>query len=922
MIAGLSLFADAATRTTFELHRIQSVTDWIAPLVVFAVLSWFVIGMYLLDCVELGVRRAVLLGGLRLLALVGLLAIYLQPQWREEHDMVSNSQVVILADTSQSMQRADIVDDASVGTTTGGPQTRSEVVINELTQGDFLPRLRKTHDVHVYRFDQDDAPTPIATLAKFPQTEDTEAATTVDAQAQQASVDSAQGQLISASVALAAGFLVLVIYSMRKSGEDRPAAVLLIVGTILILGAFSLGVWSFTAHDGVSVRQMLSLPDVKEAEDSNDDEPQQDVTVDWNEELQARGSETRLGTSLARLIEEKRSGSLSGVVVLSDGQENAGIDTTEAAQLAAEADVPVHTIGFGSARKPQFVGIGDYAAPGRAMPDDPFEVSVYLHSRGYKDRKATVVLQQVEDDNAIAPTEDLGVFEEAKVTLGEEDENISQKFIIEGISTPGRYAFELGVIPPGETQVAELSRERFYVEVVLRKTKVFLIAGGPTREYRFLRNMLYRDKTSEVDVYLQSARDAVSQDANNVLTEFPKQIEKLFDYDCIVAFDPDWTALSAEQIDILTRWVSDEAGGLIVIPSLVHAGNPVSSWIHDPRTRDIQDMYPVVFHERFAQLNFQRGSAEKPAAISLTREGMAAEFLRPDKTKDSKQDDLRIWDRFLGVYGAYPVVGPKPGTTVFAHYDNPVPLSAGDQPIYMASHFFGAGRVFYLGSGELWRLRRFGEAKFDQLYINLVRYAAQGRLLRGSRRGDILLLEQSRYFVGDNVPVVAHLKNDQRQPLKVDEVTLFIFSPDGKTTQLALKPDANKEGMYRGQFPVRQRGDYRLALPLPESEEDPLSKMISVASSAAEDQRPERNDEVLGSLAKTTGGTYFVGFDAAMGSGGGESLFSLLTDQTQVTPQFGDTDQAWDQFWATWMMFFVCGILCLEWLLRRLLKLA
>ena len=43
------------------------------------------------------------------------------------------------------------------------------------------------------------------------------------------------------------------------------------------------------------------------------------------------------------------------------------------------------------------------------------------------------------------------------------------------------------------------------VQVVQRRSRVLLLAGGPTRDYRFLRNMLYRDKDVLVDVLLQTA---------------------------------------------------------------------------------------------------------------------------------------------------------------------------------------------------------------------------------------------------------------------------------------------------------------------------------------------------------------------------------------------------------------------------------
>ncbi|REJ90972.1 MAG: VWA domain-containing protein [Planctomycetota bacterium] len=915
MSGNLVTLADAGARTVFEFGRIQSPLDWLWPLAIFVVLAWFVIVMYVLDCVELGIRRAVLLGGLRVLALVGLLAIYLQPQWREQREIVSNSQVAVLVDTSQSMQRVDVGE----ATTASAGGSRSAAIVSEFTGGEFLADLRTAHDVAVYRFDQDDRPTALATLPKLPDVVANSSAAGAEQASLAASIATARGQLIFAIAALGLGFAGIVTYLGRKTNEDRFAAVLLVVSTVCLLASVSVAFWAFAAHEGVGLREVLALPEPSDAEVAAGDEQAKEASINWLESLEARGTETRLGTAVARLIEEKATGTLSAIVVLSDGQSNAGLDVAEGAALAAEADVPIHCLGFGSTQKPQFVAIGDYAAPSRAMPEDPFEITAYVQSRGFDGRDATVILQQVGADEGEEVGEDLGIFEEQEITLGDAEENLAVKFTVDGIPTPGRYALELGVVPPGKGEIDELTRQRFVVEVVLRKTKVLLIAGGPTRDYRFLRNMLYRDKSSEVDVFLQSARDAVSQDANRVLAQFPTEVEELFDYDCIVAFDPDWTTFTAPEIENLVRWVSDEAGGMIVIPSLVHAGNPVSSWIHEGHTSDLQQLYPVVFHERFAQLNFQRGATEKAAPIELTREGLAAEFLRLDKDATAGPN---IWEIFPGIYGAYPVVGAKPGATVYARYDDPMPQSAGDDPVYMASHFYGAGRVFYLGSGEMWRLRRYGDGVFEKFYINLVRHVSQGRLLRGSRRGDILLLEQTRYFVGDTVPVVAHLKDNQRQPLKLQSANLLIMRPNGESTQLVLSPDPNREGTYRGQFPARDPGDYQLVLPLPESIEDPLMKKITVETSGTEDQRPDRNDEVLSSLAQATGGQYYLGFAAAAGRSGDRPLSERIADRTQITPQFGDVDPAWSSLWAKSMMFLVCGLLCLEWLLRRILKLA
>ena len=80
---------------------------------------------------------------------------------------------------------------------------------------------------------------------------------------------------------------------------------------------------------------------------------------------------------------------------------------------------------------------------------------------------------------------------------------------------------------------------------------MLLVASGPTREYRFLRDQLHRDRTMKTDVLLQTAQAGISQDADNILTEFPSTREELYQYDCIVAFDPDWTQLDAAQVELL-----------------------------------------------------------------------------------------------------------------------------------------------------------------------------------------------------------------------------------------------------------------------------------------------------------------------------------------------------------------------------------
>ena len=97
------------------------------------------------------------------------------------------------------------------------------------------------------------------------------------------------------------------------------------------------------------------------------------------------------------------------------------------------------------------------------------------------------------------------------------------------------------------------------VNVFSRPTRTLILAGGPMRDYRFARTMLYRHPSIKSDVWLQSAPSGVSQDADELLYEFPDRTA-LFEYDVILAFDVNWELLSPEQMQTLNEWVATGGG--------------------------------------------------------------------------------------------------------------------------------------------------------------------------------------------------------------------------------------------------------------------------------------------------------------------------------------------------------------------------
>jgi hypothetical protein len=647
------------------------------------------------------------------------------------------------------------------------------------------------------------------------------------------------------------------------------------------------------------------------------DETKTPALPDWKKLLAPTGLETRIGQSLRRVIQDERGTPISGIILFSDGGQNAGIAPSAAVELAQEAKIPIFTVGLGSDRPPTNAAVCDFAVPARAYPGDRYTVTGYVQAQGMAGKTATVQVLSREAGDGRGNRGYGHPIETQQITLGGDGEVLPIKFEL----TPdmvGRRTLCFRIIPPpGDRNPNDNMREAD-IEIVARKSRVLLLANGPMREYQFLRNQLYRDRYTTVDVLLQSGKSGMSQDANKILDDFPATREAMSEYDCVVAFDPDWKIFSAAQITALEKWVGEQGGGLIVVPGPVDAGKGVDGWIQDPGMTVIRNLYPVDFFGRLGAAESNVYSSAEPWPLDFTREGLSADFLGLADTATASGE---AWKSFRGVTSYFPVRGPKPGATVYSRFSDPRVSQNGEGPIYFAGQFYGAGRVFYLGSAEMWRLRELDENYFVQFYTKLIRHVAQGRLLRGSSRG-VLLVGQDRTMLGNTVEVRAQLTNTRLEPLESAGVSVQLLQPDGAMQTIALRADPSRLGAFVGQFSALQEGTYRLDLAVPESENERLSRRVQVKTPDLERENPRRNDAVLSTIAKGAGGKYYMGISAALAPQKGVPLVDELKDHTSVIVRPETPDPKKDESWLRWMMNGLCGVLCLEWLIRRLLKLA
>ena len=634
-----------------------------------------------------------------------------------------------------------------------------------------------------------------------------------------------------------------------------------------------------------------------------------ETPLDWDEILRPRGLESRLGEALSELIRISAGRTLSGIVLLTDGVSNAGVDPITAHDRALTTKTRIIAVGTGTTEQPVNLAVSEVSAPTDVQMGDPFEVTAFIQGSGLSGREVDVeLLMKTQSD--IDPIS----IERKSAMLLEDGLPVEVKFL-RNPSEAGRFTYLVRATP--QTRVAEFNAQdnerSFGVNVFDRPTRVLLVAGGPMRDYQFVRNLLFRHKSFDVDVFLQTGTRGTSQESNQLLYSFPEGREQLYEYDVVVMLDPDWKGIPADSFKLLYDWVSLEGGGLILVagdvntPLLASLNDPIRANEVDERFKPLLDLFPVVLSSYFTAARFD-GDSSQPWPIQFTKEGQSLGFLQ---LTDDPVTSAARWKEFPGVFRCYPTNGYKAGAKVYATFSDP--RSAAEPPILMAGQSLNKGFIFYLGSPEMWRLRSVSEDDYDRFWIKTIREVGQGRSKRGTKRG-LLMPDSHKLMIGQTSRVRARVLDAKYEPLDIPMVSLEVYDPTGKplTPPRQLRRDPSNPGTFVGDFRVSLPGTYKLELTLPDSRERVTDEII-VALPKLEDENIRQNVRLLTDLVRDTGGKYLTMDEAA------SELPALLPDRGE---QFYIPERLrtlWDR---EWVMYLLVGVLSAEWLTRKLLKLA
>jgi hypothetical protein len=589
----------------------------------------------------------------------------------------------------------------------------------------------------------------------------------------------------------------------------------------------------------------------------------------------ARAPATRLGSALEEAVTRYSGQSIAGIVVLTDGAVNAGLEPLAVAQRFQDRGIPICPVGIGLPG-PLDVRLERLLVPDTVFHQDIVPVRVQLGSRGFVNRTVnlTATLNGRKVAGKVVRLTGRPQFEELTFTPDQES---------------GTANLEMSITPLPEEATGANNRLTKNLRILGDKIKVLYVEGKPRWEYRYLRRVLLRDHRLEVKFLLTEGDRDLAAASDEYLDDFPEAAARAFHFDLVILGDVPASYFSPVQLQRLEELVRERGGSCLMLAGRRHAPG---SYAGTP----LEALLPVKL----------RGAAYRDVDDELHPVVTAAGAEHPVTALDaSREVSQERWGLVRPLHRLAQLDGPKPAATVLAELS----ADAGRRDSYplIAWQRYGSGKALFVGTDQLWRLRfKEGDKYHARFWGQAIQFLTLSRLLGENQR---IRLETDRreYRTGERIQLTANVLNESFEPVKTAQFTALVerLKPDREPIPVRLEPVPNMAGLYQGAFVAEKAGDYRLTVP---EADRPLANQadFQVESAPLELLEPAMQEDLLRKLAEVSGGHYFAlqEFPALVQKIAGEERVTVVRREKDL----------WD---VPAVLVALLGLLGAEWLLRR-----
>lgn len=547
------------------------------------------------------------------------------------------------------------------------------------------------------------------------------------------------------------------------------------------------------------------------------------------EEVPPPGSQTGIGNAISHIMQHAASLPLAGVVLISDGAENADSLTEERLADLASYGVPIHTVGVG----PEIVR-NDLELERLDLPRSAPQGATITAHVGIRHEGIAATRVRVYDRDTLIATQDVKLDPGARTTSVALD-------LPSGSPGARELRFELEEAE-GERNLVNNRRTRV-VEVPAERRNILYVEGEPRWEFKFLRRAALTDRALRLASLVRTTPNKHYRQGVNSPEElrdgFPTTAEQLFAYDAIIIGSYEASSLNAEQHRLLARFVDERGGSVLMLAG--RYGLSAGGWQHTPLAQTLPVRLPTTTAEHFVQ---------RSARVALTAYGAdsAVTRLEPDPKRNADR-----W-RSLPELADYQNLGRlKPGAIVLLD-------AAGEQgrsPLLAWQHY-GKGSTFVLGTASTlrWQMRMPPQDQTHETFWRQLLHA----LVAGTPARITLTSDRATYDDERLVRFSAEIRNARFEPVSDAQVELLIAPEHDSPFTRVMQPSGQADGRYTAAIDAVTPGVYRATLVARRGKEE-IGRAVTHFvrnDGVAEQFAAHQHRTVLERIANMTGGRYWT----------------------------------------------------------------
>ena len=550
------------------------------------------------------------------------------------------------------------------------------------------------------------------------------------------------------------------------------------------------------------------------------------------DELAYSGTRTHLGQALERAHEELSGVPLSGLVVVTDGADNAEGGLGEALLPLQASGVPIFAVGLGREEYDRDIQMSRVETPRRVLKGASLAVELVVTHRGYQGETVTV---QVEDEGRIVGTEDI------QLAADGDPQTVRIRFTAneEG---PRLYSFR--VSPRPDEMVTQNNLRQALIVVEDRHEKILYFEGEPRWEVKYLLRGVEEDENLQVVLLQRTAENKFLRrnvdGPDELVGGFPRTRSELFDYQGLILGSIEAGHFTPDQLRMIADFVNHRGGGLLMLGS--HRSFAEGGYAGTP----VGDVLPVV-------LDGERADGEESFFQEVSVETTRAGATHPSTLiADSESDSVERWRTLPPVTIVNPITEVKPGATTL--------LTTPDDLVVLAFQRYGAGKSMAFPVQDSWMWQMHADVPVEDLthetyWRRLLRW-----LVDGVPEQVTANVPQDRVEPEELVTVLAEVGDENYEELNNSSVVALVSDPAGNLTELPMEWTAEKDGEYRATFTASEEGFYEVRVEAAVDEEllGQDTVYVQVAPSDSEFYDSTMRAPLLERVAEETGGRFYT----------------------------------------------------------------